>query len=95
MSQLTKYWMMTGLIAALFSANALLLLYGDTARGFIPVLVALLFILLVGLVIYSQLMIRCPRCSTRISGFVDTRDGKARGSGIPQRLCRFCGDDLG
>jgi len=78
MSTLAKYWTMTGAVAVLFLANSLLLLLGDTAQGFVPVLVALLFVLLIGLATYSQLMIRCPRCSTRITGLVDTRDGMSR-----------------
>jgi hypothetical protein len=80
---------MTGAVAVLFRADLLLLLYGDMAQGFVPVLVALLFGLLIGLATYSQLMIRCPRCSTRITGLVDTRDGNARGSGIPPKAVQI------
>jgi hypothetical protein len=49
--------------------------------------------LIVGLAVYSQFMIRCPRCSNRITA--SARDGKARGSANPPQNCRFCGYGLG
>jgi DNA-directed RNA polymerase subunit RPC12/RpoP len=86
---------MTGLLTLLICADGLLILYGDMSQGLFPVFVAFLSILLVGLTVYSQLMIRCPHCSNRITGLVDTRDGKARGSALPLQNCRFCGHKLG
>jgi hypothetical protein len=95
MSPLFKYWTMTGLLALLFCADGLLILYGDMSQGALPVFAAFLFILPVGLVVYSQFMIRCPHCSNRITALVDTRDGKPHGSAPPRQHCRFCGYNLG
>ena len=95
MSPLLKYWTMTGLLALLVCADGLLIFYGDMSQGALPVFAALLSILLVGLAVYSQLMIRCPHCCNRITALVDVRDGRARGSAPPPRNCRFCGYKLG
>jgi DNA-directed RNA polymerase subunit RPC12/RpoP len=86
---------MTGLLTLLICVDALLILYGNMSQGLLPVFVTFFSILLVGLAVYSQLMIRCPHCSNRITALVDTRDGKARGSAPPPRNCRFCGYKLG
>jgi hypothetical protein len=95
MSPLLKYWTMSGLLAPLFLAAVFLMLSADMSQGPLPVLVAFLSVVLVGLAVYSQFMIRCPHCSNRITALVDTRDGKARGSAPPQQNCRFCGHNLG
>jgi hypothetical protein len=94
MSSLAKYWSATGLVVLLFFADASIVLYADMAQGLFPLFAALLLVVPIGLTIYSQVMIRCPRCSNRITALVDTRDGKARGSSVPLQHCRFCGYDL-
>jgi hypothetical protein len=72
MSPLSKYWTMTGLLALIVCADGLLILYGDMSQGLLPVFAALLFVLSIGLLAYSQFMIRCPNCSNRITALVDT-----------------------
>jgi hypothetical protein len=63
-------------------------------HGALPILAALFSVLLFGLTLYAG-MIRCPRCSKRITAVPDIRDGKPSwGSAPPPRYCRFCGCDL-
>jgi len=95
MRPLARYWTTTGIATALFLVAAMpILLSADMGQGFLPVFVAFLFVLSAGLMVYSQLMIRCPHCSNRITALVDTRDGKPCGSGVPLQHCRFCGCSL-
>jgi hypothetical protein len=95
MSRLFKYWTTTALLALLVFADGLLILFGNMSQGLLPMFAAFLLIFSVGLAIYSQLMIRCPHCSNRITALVDTRDGKPRGGALPPQNCRFCGCKLG
>ena len=85
---------MTGALTLLIFVVLLLILSGDMTQGLLPVFAAFLFVLSIGLLVYSQFMIRWPNCSNRITALVDTRDGKARGSAPPPRNCRFCGYNL-
>jgi hypothetical protein len=93
MSPLKKYRTMMRLLVLLACTNGLLVSYGDMSQGLLRVFVAFSSVLVVGLAVYSQLMIRCPRCSNRITA--SARDGKARGSANPPQNCRFCGYSLG
>jgi len=47
---------MTGLLSLLACADGLLVLFGDVSHGWLPIFVAFLSILLVGLALCSQLM---------------------------------------
>lgn len=94
MSPVRRFRIIAGIIMLLSFADCLLLLPGDTKHSWLPIVAALLGIFIVGLAIYAGFMIRCPRCSTRVTALIDTRDGKPRGSTLPPPICRFCGCDL-
>jgi hypothetical protein len=93
MSPLKKYRTMMRLLVLMACTNGFLVFYGDMSQGSLRVFVAFSSVLIVGLAVYSQFMIRCPRCSNRITA--SARDGKARGSANPPQNCRFCGYGLG
>jgi hypothetical protein len=89
-----KFRIATAIITVLFLGDAFLLLYADMTHCSLPIIAALVFVLWLGLIVYSAFLIRCPRCSIRITALVDTRDGKPRGGTLPPLQCRFCGYDL-
>jgi hypothetical protein len=93
MSPLKKYRTMMRLLVLMACTNGLLILFGDMSQGLLRAYVGFSSVLVVGLAIYSQLMIRCPRCSNRITA--SGRDGAALAIADPPQNCRVCGCGLG